>query len=96
MKVENKKEFEKQYKENIYNSGKYIECTVLVGSGEEVPVAHIEGGNITTEDLARLIISMKLQIKELTDRFPEVKDVMKNMQVIDFKDVYNKMFEEGE
>lgn len=92
IEVGDKNEFKKQMEQYIYDKGEYLEVKVLVGHGEDTPIAEFHGKNIDSEDIARCICSLKDIICQFVEECPEAIELASYMESTD----YNVLFDKGE
>ena len=64
------KELQKQRKEQFINSGKYCLAEIVIGKNDNIPVAHIEVQNVSSEEVAELIKVMEIMIDQIAKKDP--------------------------
>lgn len=64
-------EMEKQRRESILKNGKYAQLEIILERGGNSPVCNISLKNVSTKDVAFLIVSMKETTKQLINLYPE-------------------------
>ena len=90
MEIRDKEELKKQMEKYIYDKGEYLEVKVLVGHGEDTPIAEFHGKSIDSEDIARCICSLKDIIKTLAEKCPEAIELASYMESTDYDELFNK------
>lgn len=74
-------ELQRQKKRSLINSGKYCLAEVIVGKDDDFPLAHIGVEKVGQKEVARLIKTMQILIKELSKRDPVAYIMAQNINV---------------
>lgn len=90
IEINDKEELKKQMEKYIYDKGEYLEVKVLVGHGEDTPVAEFHGKNIDSEDIARCICSLKDIICKFVEECPEAIELASYMESTDYYNFFDK------
>lgn len=65
-----KNEFHNQNREQILNSKKYCEFSVLVGKGNPIPSASVYAKDVTQTEMVQLFIGIRELTENLKKQFP--------------------------
>ena len=68
-----KKEFHKQYVEDIKKNQGFVEINILVGKGNNMCIPTFEIHNAGLEEVARMISTLEELTGEICERYPEAK-----------------------
>lgn len=81
-------EMERQRREKILESGKYLQLEIIIGKNETTPVAQMKIKNITSMEMANLLGAMEEIKKTIIQKDPFAYQIYKKF---DFK---SKTYEE--
>ena len=74
-------EFQRQKEKSLINSGKYCLAKVVVGKDDNIPIAKVEVEKVSTKEVAKLIKTMQILIKELSKKDPIAYIMAQDMEV---------------
>ena len=73
------KELQKQYREDILNSGNYARLEIIIEAGSKLAIPIVELKGIGPVELAALTKTAEETINQIREEFPEIIEIEENM-----------------
>ena len=67
------KELNKQNKEEILKSGRYIKNEIIIGADNQMPFHNLEVNNVSSIEVAAMYVILSTTMDLIMENFPEIK-----------------------